>query len=134
MERAYTNAAGRHAKHINVGGGNIGGRTLKPGVYRWDTNVLVPSDVRLRGDRRSVWIFQISKSLIVSAGKSVHLSGRAGRVFWQIAGHASLGAHSHTEGVLLCKTQIEMKTGASINGRLLAQTQATLEMNRITAP
>jgi hypothetical protein len=136
METAYTDAAGRPAKHINIGGGDIGGLTLKPGVYRWDTDVRVPTDARLKGGSHDVWIFQVSKSLIVAAGKHIQLRGHAQsqKVFWQIAGHVSLGANSHIEGIILCKTAIDMKTGASINGRLLAQTAATLEMNRVTAP
>ena len=136
METAYTDAAGRPAKHINVGGGDIGGLTLKPGVYRWDTDVRVPTDARLKGGSHDVWIFQVSKSLVVAAGKHIQLRGHAQsqKVFWQIAGHVSLGANSHIEGIILCKTAIEMKTGASINGRLLAQTAATLEMNGVTAP
>ena len=136
METAYTDAAGRPAKHINIGGGDIGGLTLKPGVYRWDTDVRVPTDARLKGGSHDVWIFQVSKSLIVAAGKHIQLRGHAQsqKVFWQIAGHVSLGANSHIEGIILCKTAIDMKTGASINGRLLAQTAATLEMNGVTAP
>jgi hypothetical protein len=136
MQTAYTDAAGRPAKHINVGGGDIGGLTLKPGVYRWDTDVRVPTDARLKGGSHDVWIFQVSKSLIVAAGKHIQLRGHAQsqKVFWQIAGHVSLGANSHIEGIILCKTAIDMKTGASINGRLLAQTAATLEMNGVTAP
>jgi hypothetical protein len=136
MQTAYTDAAGRPAKHINVGGGNIGGKTLKPGVYRWDTSVRVPVDARLKGGKNDVWIFQVSKSLVVSAGKTIHLRGhaQAQHVFWQIAGHVSLGANSHIEGIILCKTAIDLKTGASVRGRLLAQTAATLEMNKIEAP
>ena len=136
METAYTDAAGRPARHINIGGGDIGGLTLRPGVYRWDTDVRVPTDARLKGGSHDVWIFQVSKSLIVAAGKHIQLRGHAQsqKVFWQIAGHVSLGANSHIEGIILCKTAIDMKTGASINGRLLAQTAATLEMNSVTAP
>ena len=38
------------------------------------------------------------------------------------------------EGVVLAKTMVAMKTGASMNGRLLAQTAVTLQMNSITQP
>ena len=136
MQTGYTDAAARPAKHINVGGGDIGGLTLKPGVYRWDTDVRVPTDAKLKGGSHDVWIFQVSKSLTVAAGKHIRLRGHAQsqKIFWQTAGHVSLGANSHIEGIVLCKTAIDMKTGASINGRLLAQTAATLEMNRVTAP
>jgi len=136
MQTAYTNAAGRSATITELGGGNIGGLTLAPAVYSWSTNVTIPSDVRLKGDSHAVWIFQISKNLIVSSGKAVVLRGhaRAQNVFWQVAGKVALGTTSHFEGIILSKTLIAMKTGASINGRLLAQTAVTLQMNKVTVP
>ena len=83
-----------------------------------------------------MWIFQISKNLIVSSGAAVVLGGnaQAQNVFWQIAGKATLGTTSHVEGIILAKTLIAMKTGVSINGRLLSQTAVTLQMNSVTAP
>jgi hypothetical protein len=136
MHTAYTDAAGRQANVTELGAGNIGGLTLAPGVYSWSTDVTIPSDVALRGGSHSVWIFQVSKNLIVSSGKAVILRGhaQAQNIFWQIAGKVALGTTSHVEGIVLCKTLIAMKTGASINGRLLAQTAVTLEMNNVTAP
>jgi hypothetical protein len=136
MQTAYTDAAGRSATTTELGGGNIGGLTLAPGVYSWSTNVNIPTDVTLDGGSHAVWIFQISKNLIVSSGQAVVLRGhaQAQRIFWQVAGKVALGATSHFEGIILSKTLIAMKTGASINGRLLAQTAVTLQMNNVTAP
>jgi hypothetical protein len=136
MQTAYTDAAGRSPTITELGGGNIGGLTLAPAVYSWSTNVTVPSDVRLKGGSHAVWIFQISKNLFVSSGKAVVLRGhaQAQNVFWQVAGKVVLGTTSHVEGIILSKTLIAMKTGASINGRLLAQTAVTLQMNKVTAP
>jgi hypothetical protein len=136
MQTAYTNAAGRTATITELGAGNIGGLTLAPGVYSWSTNVNIPSNVTIRGNSHAVWIFQISKNLVVSSGASVVLGGnaQAQNIFWQIAGKAVLGTTSHVEGIILCKTLIAMKTGASIDGKLLAQTAVTLQMNRVTAP
>jgi len=45
-----------------------------------------------------------------------------------------MGTTSHFEGVLLGQTLIAVKTGASVNGRLLAQTAVTLEQNAVTQP
>ena len=83
-----------------------------------------------------MWIFQISKNLIVSNGEAVVLRGhaQAQNVFWQVAGKVVLGTTSHVEGIVLSKTLIAMKTGASINGRLLAQTAVTLQKNSVTTP
>jgi Ice-binding-like len=136
MQTAYKDAAGRSATITELGAGNIGGLTLAPGVYSWSTDVTVPTDVSLKGGSHAMWIFQISKNLIVSNGKAVVLRGhaQAQNVFWQVAGKVVLGTTSHVEGIVLSKTLIAMKTGASINGRLLAQTAVTLQKNSVTAP
>jgi hypothetical protein len=136
MQTAYKDAAGRPPTIINLGGGNIGGLTLAPGVYSWDTDVNIPKDVTIRGGSHAVWIFQISKDLIVSDGESVVLRGhaQAQNIFWQVAGKVDMGTTSHVKGIILAKTLIAMKTGASIDGRLFAQTAVTLQKDRVTAP
>ena len=55
-------------------------------------------------------------------------------IFWQVAGAVTLGTTAHFEGVILAKTMIAVNTGASVNGRLLAQTAVTLQMNAVTEP
>ena len=73
------------------GPGNIGGRTLGPGVYKWGTGVLIPADITLNGSATGVWIFQIAQGLTVSNAVSVHLTGGAlpKNVFWQVSGAAN---------------------------------------------
>jgi hypothetical protein len=136
MHTAYKDAAGRSATTTNLGGGNIGGLTLAPGVYSWDTDVDIPTDVTIKGGSHAVWIFQISKNLVVSNGKSVILRGHAQpqNIFWQVAGKVALGTTSNVKGIILSKTLIAMKTDASIEGRLFAQTAVTLQKNTVTAP
>jgi hypothetical protein len=137
MQYAYTDAAGRSTPdYTELGTGNIGGMTLVPGLYKWGTGVTIPTDVTLSGGPNDVWIFQISGNLIQSNGAAVHLSGgaQARNVFWQVAGLTVLGTTAHFEGIVLCKTMIAMQTGASVNGRLYAQTAVTLQMNAVTKP
>jgi hypothetical protein len=90
MELAFTDAAGRAADVTELGAGDIGGKTLVPGVYKWGTGLLIPTDVTLAGGSTAVWIFQISKDLTVSNAVNVKLSGGAlpRNVFWQIGGQA----------------------------------------------
>lgn len=137
METAYTNAAGRtNPDFTELGAGNISGMTLTPGLYKWGTSVLVTADIYLDGKPDDVWIFQIAGDLKVSSGVKFTLLGgaQARNIFWQIAGLANFGTTSHIEGTILSKTMIAMQTGASINGRLLAQTAVTLQMNTVTLP
>ena len=72
----------------------------------------------------------------MSSAVRVTLSGgaQAKNIFWQVAGAVTLGTTSHFEGNILGKTGINLKTGATINGRLLAQTAVTLQMNTVTQP
>jgi len=136
MQLAFTNAAGRAAGVTNLGAGNIGGKTLAPGVYKWGTGLLVPTDVTLSGSGTDVWIFEIAQDLTLSSGARVALTGGAvpANVFWQVSGATTLGTTAHIEGVVLCQTEIALKTSASINGRLLAQSAVTLEGNTVVAP
>lgn len=137
METAYTDAAGRtNPDFLNVGAGDIGGKTLTPGIYKWTSAVVIPTDITISGGPDDVWIFQVDGTLIMSSGVRITLSGgaQAKNIFWQTADAVTLGTTSHFEGIILGKTGINMQTGATINGRLLAQTAVTLQMNTVTNP
>ncbi len=137
MEAAYNDAAGRTLPDaIDLGAGEIGGLTLAPGLYKWNTNVDISTDVTLAGGPDDVWILQIAGTLDQASAKNVILAGgaQAKNVFWAVAGAVSIGTQAHMEGTILSKTMIAMKTKASINGRLLAQTAVTLQMNTLTPP
>jgi hypothetical protein len=137
MQTAYTIAAGLpNPTATEVGAGNIGGMTLTPGLYKWGTGVYIPTAVTLSGGPNSVFIFQIAQNLTLANGIAVHLSGgvQAKNIFWQVSGQATFGTTSHMEGIVLCKSLIALQTGASINGRLYAQTAVTLQMNAVTQP
>jgi hypothetical protein len=137
MQAAYTNAAGRKLPNFTeLGAGNINGRTLAPGLYKWSTGVSIPIAVTLKGNVNSVWIFQIAKNLTVGNGAIVTLSGGAlpQNVFWQVAGQTTLGTTAQFKGIVLCKRLIAFKTGARIKGRALAQTAVTLDAANITRP
>jgi Ice-binding-like len=137
MGFAYNDAAGRPSPNfIELGAGKIGGLTLAPGLYKWGTGVLISKDVTLSGGPDDVWIFQIAGTLNQANATHVTLAGGAlaKNVFWQVAGAVTLGTTAHFEGIILAKTMIAVNTGASVNGRLLAQTAVTLQMNAVTQP
>jgi hypothetical protein len=137
MGIAYSDAAGRSLPNATeLGAGQIGGLTLAPGLYKWSSNVLISNDVTLSGGPNDVWIFQIAGQINQASATHVTLAGGAlaKNIFWQAAGGVSIGTTAHFEGVLLGQTMIAVKTGASVNGRLLAQTAVTLQMNAVTQP
>ena len=136
MGLAFTDAAGRAPSVTELGAGSIGGMTLAPGVYQWGTGLLIPTDLTLNGSATAVWIFQIAQNLTVSSAVAVHLTGGAlaKNIFWQVAGSVDLGTTSHLEGIVLCQTMINLRTGASIAGRLLAQTAVSLDASTVTQP
>jgi hypothetical protein len=137
MQTAYTDAAGRsNPTYLNLGAGNIGGKTLKAGLYKFTTAVVIPTDITISGSSTDVWIFQIAGTLNMSSAVRITLAGgaQAKNIFWQTSGAVTLGTTSHFEGNILSKTGINLLTGASINGRLLAQTAVTLQKSTVTKP
>jgi hypothetical protein len=137
METAYSDAEGRTSPDFTeLGAGEIGGLTLAPGLYKWGTGLLISTDVTLAGGPNDVWIFQVAGTMNQASATRVTLTGgaQAKNIFWQVAGAVTIGTTAHLEGVVLAKTVIAVNTGASVNGRLLAQTAVTLQMNAITQP
>ena len=137
MQTAYTDAAGRALPTaVELGAGNIGGMTLAPGLYKWSTNVIIPTNVTLSGGSNDIWIFQIAQNLTVSSATNVILSGgaQAANIFWQVAGQTTLGTTSVFNGNILDQTAIVLNTGATLNGRAFAQTAVTLDSDVIINP
>ncbi|EKD23778.1 MAG: hypothetical protein ACD_81C00184G0001 [uncultured bacterium] len=135
METAYTDAAGRTLPTATeLGAGNIGGMTLAPGLYKWGTDVTIPSDVTLSGTANDVWIFQIAGKLDISSATKVILSGgaQASNIFWQVAGQTTIGTGAVFNGNILDQTAIVLNTGATLNGRALAQSAVTLDASVVT--
>jgi hypothetical protein len=138
METAYADAAGRAPDFTELYAGDISGQTLVPGVYKWSSGVLITTDVTLAGPTNGVWIFEIAGDLTVGSGAEVLLSGgaQAANIFWQVGGGAGaeIGTTAHMEGTILTATAIHLQTGASLNGRALAQTAVTLDQNTLVLP
>jgi hypothetical protein len=143
MEIAYNDAAGRtnnDASRINLGGGAIGGLTLTPGVYTFQTGISIGTSTKVTfdagNDADAIFILQTTGVLSQASNTEVILANgaQAKNIFWQVAGNVAIGTGAHMEGILLCKTDVTFFTGSSLNGRILAQTACALQMATITAP
>ena len=137
MQTAYTDAAGRsNPDFLNLGAGNIGGKTLTPGLYKWTSALNIPTDITISGSPTDIFIFQVAGTLKMSSAVRITLAGgvQAKNIFWVVSDAVTFGTTSHFEGNVLGMTGINMQTGATINGRMLAQTAVTLQMNTVTLP
>lgn len=144
MEAAYTDAASRTASSAattNVGGGTLTSLTFNaiPGgatVYEWGSAVTIPTNLTFNGTATDVFILKVAGTLNMAAAMNVILSGGAlpQNIFWQVSGAVTMGAGTHFEGIILGATGITFGSGASINGRLLAQTAVVLDATTVTVP
>ncbi len=136
MQTAYTDAAGRKTPdYTELYTGDVTGKVLTHGLYNWSTSVIVSAGgVTISGTSTDIWIFQIAGNLNIANGAIVTLSGGAlaSNIFWQVAGQVALGTTAQMKGIILCQTGISMNTGATLEGRALAQTAVTLDANTVT--
>lgn len=129
MQAAYADGAGRSTPDgINLGGGELGGLTILPGLYNWSGAALITTDLTLSGGPKDVWIFQVGGALSMAAAIQVHLKGgaQASNIFWVAVGAVTLGAGAHLEGNVLSQAALSTGAGASINGRLLGQAAVSI--------
>jgi hypothetical protein len=107
------------------GGVDLSGMTLPPGTYTSATTILIngPAAVVLDGggNANATWVFQIGSSLTTVTG-SVSLIGgaQAKNVFWVPTADATIGTNTNFQGTILAGRDVTAKTGAVINGRILA--------------
>lgn len=136
MENAFTTANDivAPAPITEIYAGNISGQIIKPGLYKWGTNVLISNaGVTLTGGANDVIIFQIAQNLIVNNNAIITLLGgiQAKNIFWVVSGQATVGTYSNFKGNILSKTLISLNTGAVVTGRLFAQTAVTMIANSV---
>ena len=126
----------------NLSGTDLGGLTLSPGVYTFNSSAQLTGDLVLDagGDSNALFVFQIGSTLTTATGATVTvINGGANydtsRVFWQVGSSATLGVNTEFTGVIIAYTSITVVSGTSIDGAVLAINGAvTLDTNNIVAP
>jgi hypothetical protein len=116
---------------------DLGGQTLSPGVYSGGALGLTGTlTLDAQGNPNAVFVFQASSTLITGSGSNVSLINGANpcNVYWQVGSSATLGTTSTFVGTIMALASVTANTGATVQGRLLAQTGAvTLDNNVVNA-
>ncbi len=131
------NALAAQACTQNLTGQDLGGLTLTPGVYCFDSTAQLTGALTLnaQGNSSAVFIFKVGSALTTASGSSVVITngGPLCNVFWQVGSSATLGTNSQFAGNLLAASSITATTGTGVTGRLLARNGAvTLDSNNVT--
>lgn len=136
LTTAYNNAAGQPCTQ-NLTGQDLGGMTLTPGVYCFDTSAQLTGTLTLDGQNNpdAVFIFKMGSTLTTASASIVSLTNdaQACNVFWQVGSSATLGLNTAFKGNVLALTSVTLTTGANVEGRVLARNGAvTLDTNIVT--
>jgi hypothetical protein len=135
---AYNDAAGRTSPELVSG--NLGGRTLYPGLYKSTGSLQISSGnltLDALGNSNAVFIFQVASTLTATSGRQVILTGgaQAANIFWQVGSSCAFGTTSSFKGIILAHGEIAFNTGAVLEGRAMSQIgQVTFLTNTITNP
>ena len=120
--------------NVDLTGKDLGGKTLTPGVYCFDTSAELTGNLVLDalGNPLAVWVFQTGSTLTTASAASVAEinGGQAVDVFWQVGSAATLGTGTRFSGNILADASISLDPGASLIGRALALNGAvTMDTN-----
>ena len=122
-----------------TGGADLGALApLAPGTYTSGSTMLVATPLVLNGNANSVWVFQIGSSLTTTANVTLTGGALAKNVFWVPTFDATIGVGSTFFGTIVSGRDVTAKTGAKINGRILAGATLAgtiaLDNNVVTVP
>ncbi len=137
-QAAYTAFQGLFGA-VDLTGQDLGGLTLPPGVYKFDTSAQLTGILTLdgRGDPTASWVFQIGSTLTTASGSSVVMinSGNPENVVFAVGSSATLGTTTSFIGAIIAQASITMNTEANIvDGHAFALVGAvTFDQNDVVA-
>lgn len=132
LTTAYDNAAGQGP--VNTLATELGGQTLTPGVYNSESGTFgITGALTLNGQGNpdAVFIFKTATTLISAPESQVLMINAAQpcNLFWQVGSSATLGADSAFVGNILALESIELHSGVTVLGRLLARNASVTLIN-----
>jgi LPXTG-motif cell wall-anchored protein len=117
--------------------GDLGGLTLTEGVYGSGGALSLTGTLTLdaQGNENAVFVFRSRSALTVASNSVVRLinGARYCRVYWVVPSDATIGTYSTFVGHVFAMNSIWVRTGATVQGQLLARDgEVTLQSNHIT--
>ncbi|HEX8686197.1 MAG TPA: ice-binding family protein, partial [Pyrinomonadaceae bacterium] len=128
----------------NLSGVDLGGRTLLPGVYCFDSSAQLTGTLILdaQGSCDSLFVFQTGSTLTTAVASEVIVINNpcaancrgGGNVFWQVGSSATIGTGSQFVGNIVANTSVTLNFNASVSGSVFGLIGAvTLDSNQVSA-
>jgi len=127
--------------NANMSTVDLGGKTLEPGVYTFNSDAALTGDLVLDGKGRNnaFWVFQIGTALTTSINSTVRIinpgsnGGSDYGIFWNCGSEINIGGNNEIAGIYLSGTSIVFGDGSARGGRALALAAISLDNNQIDA-
>jgi Ice-binding-like/PEP-CTERM motif len=122
----------------NLTGTDLGGLTLTPGVYTFDTGAQLTGTLTLNAmnDPNALFVFKIGSALTTASSAQVNVidGGANVGIYWRVGSSATLGTDTLFAGNILADQSITLDTTAKILcGRAIALNAAvTMDTNTIS--
>jgi hypothetical protein len=129
------NALALLSTSTNLTGTDLGGLTLTPGIYTFNSSAQLTGDLTLDfgGLSGQSFVFQTGSTLTTASASNVNLinEGTDDSIYWVVGSSATLGTTTAFEGELIAAQSITLNTGATIGcGNAIALNGAvTLDSN-----
>ena len=130
---------------IDPGAGELGGLTLRPGIYKsaGATFQITGTDLTLdgEGDANAVWVFQTAAGLTVGAPAAPRIvnlirGAQAKNVFWRVGSSARIEDRSTMVGTIIARDSVTISTAGqaattTLNGRATGLDASVTMVNTI---